>query len=141
MTRTPSSARRDPSRTGIPCARSELSSAEKSSERSEQTTGEICGLLRKTWRLLSKRPLRTSMYLACGSWHLVSGQIDIVGASGRRASCGCELIGNRTYGGVLERHGWFQRYRWIMLCRFFHYLLPHWQNQSCGVGVWHDCCR
>src|SRR6266436_8743100 len=95
MARTPSSARRDPSRVGIPCARSELSSAEKSSERSEQTTGEICGLLRKTRRLLSKRPLRTSMYLACGGWHLVGRQIDIVSASGRRASCGCELIGNQ----------------------------------------------
>ena len=81
------------------------------------------------------------MYLARGVWHFVDRQIDIVSASGRHASCGGELVGNRTDRRVLQWHGRLQRFRWIMLCRFVHNLNPNRQCERGTISVWNDRCR
>src|SRR6266705_5582490 len=81
------------------------------------------------------------MYLARGVWHFVDRQIDIVSASGRHASCGGELVGNRTDRRVLQWHGRLQRFGWIMLCRFVHDLNPNRQCERGTVTVWNNGCR
>ena len=75
------------------------------------------------------------MYLTRSGRHFVDWQVDIISSPRRLAASGGELIGNRTDGGVLDRHRRLQRPGGIMVCRSVHHLCPDRQRECGAVTV------
>lgn len=78
------------------------------------------------------------MYLTRSGRHFVDWQVDIISSPRRLAASGGELIGNRTDGGVLDRHRRLQRPGGIMVCRSVHHLCPDRQRECGAVAMRND---
>src|SRR5450432_1675000 len=117
MTQTILSASLQNLQTGLSASWKPLLSAKETAERLKDTLRNGLDLLLHLFDSLAKQSRTSAVNLTNAPWNSVYRQIDIVGRARRDTSTGCNRIGNRADGCVLQSDCRPERLRRIALRR------------------------